>query len=465
MLEHLSPREFEEYCQVLFMTHFNCVVELTAQSGDEGRDLIIHHSSGVIVVECKHYISSTVGRPIVQKLHSAVITKHSTRGMIVTTGRFSPEAEKYAKSLNDVTIELWDAAKLAYLISITFTNSPINSKLAAGIRTTPDSEFPSAFAKSIFSPPRYFRGKNASTAVHVERTTLYPCFYIAEYIAAGSTKTAAGTYSSDWSGTVWIRGDGSKAGFGFPGDLVDELPPPVPLNEVFRTVPGEVECPSLQPYQATAEMKDYIIENCRDQVRYRGQNNVGYSRTILPASGSVIIRSLVLYYIPRQSFVLRIGGASHKGSVDELESPVHYSIRCSTLSTCSVCGTATTAKRQVLCAVCYRPAHRWSPFFPDSMKCTQCKAFVCRNHAVRDRSRVCCVRCSPTGHSLRPRWLPFFVMACLASIAIALLARTLFVAHPPLGILLVVAAWGPFGFLVLQPVIFAKSCALFYKRL
>ena len=43
-----------------------------------------------IVVECKH--TSTVGRPVVQKLHSAIATfdfDGPKRGMVVTTGRFT----------------------------------------------------------------------------------------------------------------------------------------------------------------------------------------------------------------------------------------------------------------------------------------------------------------------------------------------------------------------------------------
>src|SRR5437870_621030 len=99
MLNNLSPREFEEYCQVLMMTHYRCKVELTQQTADEGRDLIIHDPTGVIVAECKHYIASTVGRPVVQKLHSAILTKSARRGMIITTGRFSAEAEEYSSRL------------------------------------------------------------------------------------------------------------------------------------------------------------------------------------------------------------------------------------------------------------------------------------------------------------------------------------------------------------------------------
>src|ERR1043165_1236311 len=96
MLDHLNSREFEEYCQLLLTCHYRCKVILTKQTGDEGRDLLVYHSSGLAVVECKHWPNGTVGRPVVQKLHSAILTANSTRGSIITTGRFSNEASSYA---------------------------------------------------------------------------------------------------------------------------------------------------------------------------------------------------------------------------------------------------------------------------------------------------------------------------------------------------------------------------------
>ena len=72
MLEELSPEEFEIWCQVLLERHYECKIETTPHVGDEGRDLIVHDPSGKIVVECKHSPSSTVGRPVVQKLDSVL---------------------------------------------------------------------------------------------------------------------------------------------------------------------------------------------------------------------------------------------------------------------------------------------------------------------------------------------------------------------------------------------------------
>jgi len=88
-------------------------VEQLGGVADKGRDLIIHSQQGKIVVECKHHKNS-IGRPVVQKLHSAVMSEGTNRGIIVSTGGFSDQAKEYARDLvrQGITIELTDLSKL-----------------------------------------------------------------------------------------------------------------------------------------------------------------------------------------------------------------------------------------------------------------------------------------------------------------------------------------------------------------
>jgi restriction system protein len=304
MLEHLSSREFEEYCQVLLTCVYRCRVELTKRTGDEGRDLLVHKSSGLQVVECKHWPDGTVGRPAVQKLHSAVLTANSRQGAIITTGRFSKEAAIYARNLGNVKIELIDASKLAHMISLTFPNDALPLNLSTAIKTTPDIDFPQVFFRSVFSQSRLQSSRALITPVHVTRITDYKTFFIADYHAKGSVSTAAGEYSATWNGSVWCSAVGDKAGFGSPTSDRRKPGPVVPLADALRTVPGKSTPPRFQPYQAVAIMKDYIVSHCAKAVWYRGRNNVNYSATIQPSANKVLIDSLALVYIPRQDFVL-----------------------------------------------------------------------------------------------------------------------------------------------------------------
>jgi hypothetical protein len=113
-LDQIDGHEFEDVMAEIFR-RFEFDVERGKLSNDEGRDLILRKASAVAVVECKHQ-KAAVGRPVLQKLHSAAITfPNATAAILVTTGWFSEAAKEYAKSLNErfpLRISLWDMSVL-----------------------------------------------------------------------------------------------------------------------------------------------------------------------------------------------------------------------------------------------------------------------------------------------------------------------------------------------------------------
>lgn len=105
LLDTMSGFDFEEFTADLLTKLGIGQVERVLYTQDGGRDILIRSPSGLIVVECKHQPNTTIGRPIVQKLHSAVMTSKAVKGMLVTTGRFTKEANEYARLLaSDGTI-------------------------------------------------------------------------------------------------------------------------------------------------------------------------------------------------------------------------------------------------------------------------------------------------------------------------------------------------------------------------
>ena len=106
-LDDIDGFEFERVCNDIFTNLKYGKVEETPLVGDEGKDLIIHDKRGKIVVECKHHPKSSVGRPVIQKLHSAVISEGAYKGIVVTTGTFSKQAVEHARKLSP-PIELID---------------------------------------------------------------------------------------------------------------------------------------------------------------------------------------------------------------------------------------------------------------------------------------------------------------------------------------------------------------------
>ncbi|RLI77610.1 hypothetical protein DRP05_09690 [Archaeoglobales archaeon] len=108
-LDDINWFEFECFVANLFERLGMGKVEEILKTKDAGKDIVIRAPDDkLIIVECKHTPKSTIGRPVVQKFHSAVITAQAKKGYIVTTGRFSESAIKYARSL-DPPIELIDS--------------------------------------------------------------------------------------------------------------------------------------------------------------------------------------------------------------------------------------------------------------------------------------------------------------------------------------------------------------------
>jgi Restriction endonuclease len=121
VLDTLSGFEFEDVVEDVFRNLGYENVRQADRRADEGRDVLMEEvvdgTRRAIVVECKH--TDTVGRPVVQKLHSAIATfdfDGPKRGMVVTTGRFTQPATEYVTDLeqnNDPhPIELIDGEDL-----------------------------------------------------------------------------------------------------------------------------------------------------------------------------------------------------------------------------------------------------------------------------------------------------------------------------------------------------------------
>ena len=113
-LDRLNGHDFEVAMLEVFR-RLGYSTERRKVTNDEGRDIILEKGNETIVVECKHH-RATIGRPVVQKLHSATMTyPGAIGGMIVATGAFSDGAKQYADEINakfGTQIQLWDYPKL-----------------------------------------------------------------------------------------------------------------------------------------------------------------------------------------------------------------------------------------------------------------------------------------------------------------------------------------------------------------
>ena len=85
-------------------------------SGDEGVDGVIHQDQlGIdkIYVQAKRYRESgPIGRPAIQGFVGALSGKKSTRGVFITTSRFSADALEFVNNLTGFTVVLIDGEQL-----------------------------------------------------------------------------------------------------------------------------------------------------------------------------------------------------------------------------------------------------------------------------------------------------------------------------------------------------------------
>jgi len=88
------------------------------QSGDEGIDGIIKEDRlglDVIYLQAKRW-EGTVGRPEIQKFVGALHGKRARKGVFITTGKFSGEANAYVKSIDPKVILIDGNALAHYMI-------------------------------------------------------------------------------------------------------------------------------------------------------------------------------------------------------------------------------------------------------------------------------------------------------------------------------------------------------------
>lgn len=89
-------------------------VTLTKDGADGGIDIVLTRPDERVLVQCKHWRSYQVGAPVVREMLGLVVAHRATRGVVVTSGRFSQEAEAFA---HEQGIQLLDGAATMQLVT------------------------------------------------------------------------------------------------------------------------------------------------------------------------------------------------------------------------------------------------------------------------------------------------------------------------------------------------------------
>lgn len=115
---NLNPVDFEYLIAALFES-MDYKVSVTKSSYDEGIDVNADKNElgrkEKVVIQCKRYTKQTIGIRDIRNLLGVIHDKKATKGILITTSKFSSESKKFEK--NNPSIELIDISDLMKLLN------------------------------------------------------------------------------------------------------------------------------------------------------------------------------------------------------------------------------------------------------------------------------------------------------------------------------------------------------------
>ena len=368
VLDELSGFEFEDVMEDVFRNLGYENVRQAVKTADEGRDIVmeevVNGTRRAIVVECKH--TATVGRPVVQKLHSAIATfafDGPKRGMVVTTGRFTAPATEYAERLRDngdpFPIELIDGAALREIadeVGLNLYNGRIEILCDETLR-------PYDPATSIRAPvAETFRDIENIDSSDLPEPYSQVTFRPVVTVVADTNavfETSVGVIHRVNERDQFVvhadRGNPQPASPDVSELVTTNLHATVDLDaDAFRDTFNAVD--ERRFGQTQTGYKDWAVERLQqhhtETVSYTGDNNVTYTKTCEPNQSDISVQSVTPVYLPQVRQTVELVEYSYPyeyfaagPSRVTREDGLHRCIQCETAGTdvtytyCANCGS------------------------------------------------------------------------------------------------------------------------------
>lgn len=131
-LNGMSWQQFERLVGEAFRLQGYRVVETGGGGADGGIDLVLNKDGEKHLVQCKQWRALRVGVDVVRELYGVMAAEGAAGGFVVTSGRFTDEARKFAEGRN---VHLIDGTRLRVLIKQAAGSSPQQAapKAAEGV--------------------------------------------------------------------------------------------------------------------------------------------------------------------------------------------------------------------------------------------------------------------------------------------------------------------------------------------
>ena len=369
--------EFELFIAHLFERLGLGKTEEVLKGSDSGRDIILSSTEGKLIVECKHHQKGSIGRPIVQKLHSAVITANAKKGYLVTTGTFSENAVKYAHNLK-LKIELVDLRVLSDM-----ANRAEIKLLKKGQKTSvfhipppvPGFIASAIIDNSLRSAISIPNSVDQLAQVKIIEIEFVPA-YLLEYDLHQIFSTSVGVvHRINVRGRMLLNGENGRA---VPSELSRIVTPSQMIEDWHPLGFKNLRTGSFKLGLSTAKRigKKHIQKFHTETVGYVGGNNVYYTKKCVPNTSNILIRSLTQVYIPILKVSFNLLSRQHIFSL--CGNPETIEILSGTISDCEVCGYPLPSER-LLCNSCGKIVHKPRTIRGHSYLCEVCGKTICKD--------------------------------------------------------------------------------------
>jgi restriction system protein len=114
-IRSLHWSEFELMVGEAFRRQGYAVEERGGSAPDGGIDLVLRKGGEKTIVQCKHWKKQQIGVSVVRELLGVMVASHANRGIVVSSSRFTFEAQEFARGKR---IDLMDGEALNRLLPL-----------------------------------------------------------------------------------------------------------------------------------------------------------------------------------------------------------------------------------------------------------------------------------------------------------------------------------------------------------
>ena len=322
ILDELTGHEFEKTMGDVFRNSGYENVRVSSKTGDEGRDIImeevVNGERRSVVVECKH--QQRVGRPVIQKLHSAITTHNydgPKRGILVTTGTVSNEAQKYVQKIRNQgdgtlieIIEGSDLRKRAGGSGLDLHNGRVEIICDQTLPPTNSSGDVDAPIQEAFESIDNFDPEDLPETTST--VTFNPVIRIRAMTKAKFETTVGVIHRVNERDSFFLRADERRP------KKADDTMQQLASNRLSSSVSidrpkfdKKFEASVATPFENTkTEYREWSLNHLQQKhtstVEYKGDNDVTYDKECVPDKSDINLVSIDPVYVPEVSSQITI---------------------------------------------------------------------------------------------------------------------------------------------------------------